>query len=135
MLFRRLFDPLRFTNGRVVSIRFLSAQITVGKRIAHTSHCATVDDPGRAEAMGPNNNIAELAAVVRHKIATGVLPTATPTKVWVGKGMGRLCDACDLTVTSADIEYETDLPCGRTLRFHQPCFTVWHEARVKSQIP
>jgi hypothetical protein len=84
--------------------------------------------------MGPNNDLAQVS-VVRHKIAAGILPTETPRKVWVGKGVGKPCDACDLTVTSADMEYETDLPDGRTLRFHQACLTVWQEERVKSQIP
>jgi hypothetical protein len=84
--------------------------------------------------MAPNS-MAEVSAVVRHKIDSGILPTATPIKVWVGKGMGKQCDACALAVTSADIEYETDLPGGRTLRFHQPCLAVWHKERVKSQIP
>jgi hypothetical protein len=85
--------------------------------------------------MGPNNDMAEVSAVVRQKIAAGLLPTDKPMKVWVGKGTGLMCDACDLPVTPADIEYETDLPGGRTLRFHQPCLAVWHEERVKVQIP
>jgi hypothetical protein len=83
--------------------------------------------------MGPDNNLAELSAVVRHKITAGLLPTDKPRKVWVGKGMGKPCDACELPVTSADLEYETDLPDGRTLRFHQPCLAVWHEERAKFQ--
>jgi hypothetical protein len=85
--------------------------------------------------MGPNNDMAEVSAVVRQKIAAGILPNETPVKVWVGKGMGKPCDACGTTVTSADIEYETDQPDGRTLRFHQPCLAVWHEERLKAPVP
>ena len=54
--------------------------------------------------MGPNNDMAEVSAVVRQKIAAGVLPTDKPMKMWVGKGTGLMCDACDLPVTPADIE-------------------------------
>ena len=81
--------------------------------------------------MKPDSSAADVAAVVRSKIQAGTLTTETPTKVWVGKGTGQTCDACGVRVTSAEIEYETDLPGGRTLRFHQRCLTVWHEQRVK----
>ena len=81
--------------------------------------------------MKPDSSTADVAAVVRSKIQAGTLTTETPTKVWVGKGTGQTCDGCGVRVTSADIEYETDLPGGRTLRFHQRCLTVWHEQRVK----
>jgi hypothetical protein len=78
-----------------------------------------------------NMGTADIAAAVRSKIAAGILPTEKPDKMWAGKGTGQACDACGLTVTSDDIEHETDLPGGRTLRFHQSCFTVWHEERAK----
>ena len=82
--------------------------------------------------MAPDKDMAELSAVVRGKIAAGTLSTEKPLKMWVGKGMGKLCDACDLPVTPVDIEYEADLPGGRTLRFHQRCLTVWHEERARA---
>jgi|RhiMetdeSRZDD1v2_1073273.scaffolds.fasta_scaffold203631_4 hypothetical protein len=83
--------------------------------------------------MGLNNDMAEVLAAVQQKIAAGVLPTDKPMKMWVGNGTGKSCDACDLVVTPADIEYETDLPSGRTLRFHQPCLAVWHEERTRGR--
>jgi len=66
----------------------------------------------------PNNGTADIPAAVRSKIAAGILPTEKPDKMWAGKGTGQTCDACGLTVTADDIEHETDLPGGRTLRFH-----------------
>jgi hypothetical protein len=82
--------------------------------------------------MKPDSGTADVAALVRARIVAGTLPTETPTKVWVGKGMGLTCDACGVKVTPADIEYETDLPSQRTLRFHQRCLTVWYEERMKN---
>jgi len=72
----------------------------------------------------------DVAECIRAKIALGFLPVASdPTgKVWVGKGSGRLCDACDRPITDTDVECETDLPTGGTLRFHRPCLHVWQQA-------
>jgi hypothetical protein len=82
--------------------------------------------------MKLDDSMADVAATVRRKIQAGTLPTERPVKMWVGKGTGQACDACGVPVTSADIEYETDLPSQRTLRFHQRCLTVWHDERVKN---
>jgi hypothetical protein len=70
----------------------------------------------------------DVTMAVRTKLYTGALPTpaAPPEKVFVGWGNGRACDACDLAITAADLEYETDvLPERRTLHFHQRCFATW----------
>jgi hypothetical protein len=81
--------------------------------------------------MQQDSGTGEIAALVHASIQAGLVPTEAPDTVWVGKGTGKTCDACGLPVTVVDIEYETDLPSGRTIRFHLPCFTVWHEERVK----
>ena len=64
---------------------------------------------------------------VRAKIAAGRLPfpSSPPGKLWVGRGNGRPCDACDQAITDTEMEFETDLPTGRTIRFHGPCFEAW----------
>jgi len=80
-----------------------------------------------------DSDTANVVVLVRSKIQAGALPTETPTKMWVGKGTGLTCDACAVEVTSADIEYEADLPSQRTLRFHQRCLTVWEEERGKDR--
>jgi hypothetical protein len=79
------------------------------------------------------NDPADVAEAVRRKIAAGILPTRIPDRMWVGHGTGRTCDACDLQITSEDIEHELDLRNGRTLRLHQRCLTVWREESGRRQ--
>lgn len=66
---------------------------------------------------------------IREKIAGGALPTHEATKVFVGKGTGRICDGCDLAIT--DIESEFDAVDGRVLRFHRACFVIWDVERTQ----
>jgi hypothetical protein len=74
----------------------------------------------------------ELAASIRDKIRSGVLPLPPdpPEKCYVGKGTRRPCDGCDAIIESAEIEYELDIAEGRTLRFHAKCLDAWHQARA-----
>jgi hypothetical protein len=69
----------------------------------------------------------DVASSIRAKIAAGRLPLPAnpPGKVWVGTGNLRPCDACDQPITDTEIEYETYLPTGQTIRFHRPCFEAW----------
>jgi len=62
---------------------------------------------------------ADVSGCIRAKIASGLLPipTVPPGEMWVGKGSGRPCNGCDQPITEAEIEYETDLPTRKTLRF------------------
>jgi len=78
----------------------------------------------------------DLARSIRAKVAEGRLPLPAdrPGKLWVGKGNGRPCDACDQPITNTDTEYETDLPTGRTIRFHRPCFRAWHAERASRML-
>jgi hypothetical protein len=74
----------------------------------------------------------DVARSIRAKIAAGRLPLPAnpPGKVWVGRGNGRPCDACDQPITDTEMEYETDLPTGQTIRFHRPCIEAWHTERA-----
>jgi hypothetical protein len=38
-------------------------------------------------------------------------------RFWAGYGTGKTCDACDLSTTKTDIEYEADMADGRTFLF------------------
>jgi hypothetical protein len=69
---------------------------------------------------------AELAELVRRKIAAGVLPTTAPTKAWVGHGTNATCDICDRPISPEDIECEVDLADVRMLRLHLRCHTTWN---------
>jgi hypothetical protein len=77
------------------------------------------------------NMTMDVSECIRSKIALGLLPipTVPPDEMWVGKGSGRSCNVCDQPITEAEIEHETDLPSGRTLRVHQHCLREWHEER------
>ena len=77
----------------------------------------------------------DLGALIRDKIVAGTLPADRPVKTWAGYGTGKTCNACDLSTTKADIEYEADLADGRTFVFHQPCLTLWHQERAKYPPP
>lgn len=69
---------------------------------------------------------AELAELIRRKIATGVLPAVVPAKAWVSQGSDATCDICDRQISPEDIDCEVDLPDGRTLRLHLRCHTTWN---------
>ena len=72
----------------------------------------------------------DVSAIIRRKMAAGLLPKHAPVKVWAGYGSGKKCDACDLPTSKADIEYEVDMADHRTFLFHQACFELWHEGRM-----
>jgi hypothetical protein len=103
------------------------SHIADGKRRAQFS-------PLTAVAPGATRRImaSDVSANVEANIAAGLLPTPAkpPTKMWVGKGNGRLCDACDEPITDAEIECETDPADGQVLRFHRSCLEAWHQARA-----
>src|SRR5687768_13601927 len=83
--------------------------------------------PSPLESIGPP---AGLSVVIRAKIESGRLPMASPVKVWVGPGNERPCDVCERPILPVDLEYETDMPDGRTIRFDQACLTAWHQERA-----
>ena len=74
----------------------------------------------------------DLTVVVRQKLFFGTLPRDEPTKMWVGNGSGRSCDACGQPITPTDIEYEPDFADPSVqVRFHQKCLDVWHQERAR----
>jgi len=48
--------------------------------------------------------------------------------MWVGPGNGRRCDGCGRSITAAELEYELDFADEPTIRLHEECSTIWHEA-------
>jgi hypothetical protein len=73
--------------------------------------------------------VVDLIAIIRLKVSAGVLPKDAPVKMFAGYGTGKVCAACDGSTTKKDVEYEVDMADGRTLSFHQPCITLWHQER------
>jgi len=82
---------------------------------------------------GADEPVPDAAATIRAKLRSGALPLPAdpPAKSWVGKGTSRRCEGCDKTITPDEIEYETDLADGRTLRLHADCVAFWHAARAE----
>lgn len=72
----------------------------------------------------------DISALIRRKVAAGLLPKEAPVKFWAGYGSGKLCDACELAISLAGIEHEVDMADRRTFRFHAACLTLWHQERA-----
>ena len=62
---------------------------------------------------------------ITHKLWQGNLPPDDPVKTWGGRGSGLKCDGCDMPILSSESELESDMPDGRTLRFHVACDGLW----------
>jgi hypothetical protein len=67
---------------------------------------------------------------IRDKLWYGILPNGAPAKRSGRFGSGRLCDGCDLVLGSKDVEYNVELPDGRTLSFHLNCASLWQVLRM-----
>lgn len=70
----------------------------------------------------------DLYDIIRDKILAGQLPKEHCRMTWYGPGKGAICVACNLPITSEDVEVECDLPGGGTLRFHRRCYEIWAAA-------
>jgi len=73
---------------------------------------------------------ADVAAVIRAKLAAGSLPCATVTKVWACAGNGARCAACGEPI-STDAEYEVEFANAVSVRLHRICYGIWEEERVR----
>jgi len=73
----------------------------------------------------------DVVAVIRAKIAAGSLPCERPATMWVGPGSGKICDGCELPISSEQREYEFGPPGRSTIRLHAECLEIWHIERHK----
>jgi hypothetical protein len=64
---------------------------------------------------------------IRALIDTGDLPCEDPDQTWAGQGEGKRCSGCWEPITPAAVEYEVELPSGRTVFFHRACHDIWLE--------
>jgi hypothetical protein len=67
----------------------------------------------------------EASRRITDKLWRRVLPTEEAVKVWGGLGSGLKCDGCDVSILPSESELESDMPDGRTLRFHVACDGLW----------
>jgi hypothetical protein len=61
------------------------------------------------------------------------------TKIWVGRGTGKMCISCNRPISPDVIEYQLDLPgpaSGKpiTLWFDQRCLAGWREERTRLDV-
>ena len=77
-----------------------------------------------------------IADMIRAKVASGDLPLDRPEKMYVGYGRDNACDACELLIHQAQMEYELDFPAqGRTYRLHLGCAGLLEGERLKRGEP
>jgi hypothetical protein len=62
---------------------------------------------------------------ITDKLWRDALPADEPVKTWGGRGSGLNCDGCDVPILPTESELESDMPDGRTLRFHVACDGLW----------
>jgi len=66
------------------------------------------------------------------RLSVAALRSATPVRMWGGKGCGAPCDFCRVLVSPTDLEYEVEaLLDGEpvTLHFHPRCHDAWKAER------
>jgi hypothetical protein len=68
---------------------------------------------------------ADLAALVRNKIAAGFLPAESVGSAATGYGEDERCSVCDEKISGREVEYEYESVFHGTLRFHYDCFVAW----------
>jgi hypothetical protein len=62
---------------------------------------------------------------VRRGLATGDL-FLIDRKSWAGRGSGKPCAVCGVTITFRDVEYRIQRPQGSALA-HLACYLVWRK--------
>jgi hypothetical protein len=67
-------------------------------------------------------------AIIRAKLAAGLLPMSRPDKTWGGYGSGKPCDVCGDRIAMGQVEYQVGVPdFEMTLRVHPECMALWYE--------
>jgi len=64
-------------------------------------------------------------AVVRERIAAGVLPARPCAEVWGGRGTDTKCAACEKMIGASGYEFECRAESGQVFTVCQPCLYVW----------
>ncbi len=66
------------------------------------------------------------------RLSVAALRSATPGRMWGGKGCGAPCDFCRVLVSPEEVEYEVEARLeGETLmlHFHPRCYDTWRKSR------
>ncbi|HTT03278.1 MAG TPA: hypothetical protein VMG11_14420 [Steroidobacteraceae bacterium] len=63
--------------------------------------------------------------IISERFASGELPTYVQARIFSGRGTGHTCDCCGGVIDAREIEYEIELPDGRTVASHIACWLEW----------
>jgi hypothetical protein len=69
-----------------------------------------------------------LRILARERIASGQLPSVTPSQMWAGPGGKQPCALCDTPIRPDLVEYEVEAIVDgvtSTLFFHRICQSIW----------
>jgi hypothetical protein len=132
----RALEPLLKSRGfdvdRPIHVRELSG--FQGFHLAQASRTAPafgstdgvgerLTEPGSPAGVRP----ADVADLIRAKVAIGHLPRKASSRTRVGPGSEHLCDGCEQRIHVNELEHEVDVGLG-TLRFHVSCSELWADA-------
>lgn len=67
-----------------------------------------------------------LLDAVQSRLASGAL-FPVDRRGWAGRGSGKSCAVCDLTINDADLEYEVADGPGSSAFAHVKCYLVWRQ--------
>jgi hypothetical protein len=70
-----------------------------------------------------------LRLLLRAKLADGRLPHDHIPRIWSGPGNNESCDACEETISKAQMIMEGIGLDGRGVQFHVVCFPLWDAER------
>jgi hypothetical protein len=76
---------------------------------------------------------ADVAEVIRAKMAMGELPSTRPQSVAMKTGTGEDCSACQRPISRLDVQYEL-AESGREFRLHEKCLRTWHDIRGRQDL-
>ena len=76
---------------------------------------------------------ADVAAVIRAKLAEGALPRTPGTKVWGSTANGASCMGCGEAIRGT--EYEVEFAGAVSVRFHRTCYGIWDHERLQKSPP
>ena len=82
----------------------------------------------------PTTEVAIRARIAR-LVGSGELTCDEPDQTWAGEGLGKRCAACLEPIRPPQIEFEVDLPGGRTYVLHQRCHEMWLEVCAEEAKP
>jgi hypothetical protein len=78
---------------------------------------------------GRKPDSAALLEIARRAIAAHELPLGVSSRVWGGRGSGKLCSLCGERIGFNDVEIELEGGgVGADVRFHSKCHLLWQEA-------